>query len=79
MASSNHFVGSCQHSLWDREADLLGGFQIDQEFKLRRLLDRQIGWLAAFQNLVHLRSRSTEQIRTVRAVRHQTSRFCELA
>ena len=38
----------------NRDADLLGGLEIDHELKLHRLLYGQIGWLSAFQNLVHI-------------------------
>ena len=41
-----------QHLRRNRQADLLGGFQIDDQLELRRLLDGQIGGLGAFQNLV---------------------------
>ena len=40
-----------QHIRRDRQADLLGGFQIDDEFKLRRLFYWEVGWLGAFENL----------------------------
>ena len=36
----------------NRHADLLGGFEIDDELKLRRLLDGQVGGLGAFQDPV---------------------------
>jgi hypothetical protein len=39
FASSNYSVRSRQHIRWNREADLLRGFQVDHQFKLRRLLD----------------------------------------
>ena len=32
-------VRSRQHIGWNRQADLLGGFQIDHQLELRRLLD----------------------------------------
>jgi hypothetical protein len=38
----NHPVGSLQHGGRDRQADLFGGFQIDEEFKLRGLRDRKL-------------------------------------
>jgi hypothetical protein len=31
-----------QHIRWNREADLVGGFQIDHQLKLGRLFDRKI-------------------------------------
>ena len=47
-----HPVRPRQHFRRNRQADLLGGFEIDDEFELRRLLHRQIGGLGALQNLV---------------------------
>jgi hypothetical protein len=36
----------------EREAECLGGLQINDELELRRLLDWKVGGLGAFQNLV---------------------------
>jgi hypothetical protein len=41
-----------QHVRWNRQTDLLGGFQIDHELEFRRLLDRKISGLCAFENLI---------------------------
>ena len=49
---ANHFVRPHQHIWRNRQADLLGGFQIDHQLKLRRLLDGQIGGLGSLQDLV---------------------------
>jgi hypothetical protein len=43
--SSNDPIRSGQNIRRDRQTDLLGGFQIDDELELLRLLDWQIGWL----------------------------------
>jgi hypothetical protein len=37
LCSLDHLIRSGQHVGRNREADLLGGFQIDDELKLRRL------------------------------------------
>jgi len=47
VLSSNHFIRPRQHIRRYREADLLGGFQIDDEFKLRRLFDGEVCWIGA--------------------------------
>jgi hypothetical protein len=44
----NHPVRPRQHIRRNRHADLLGGFQIDDELELCRLLHGQIGGLGAF-------------------------------
>ena len=36
----------------DRQADLLGGFEINHELELQRLLHGQVGGFGSFQNLV---------------------------
>ena len=47
----NDFIRPRQHIWRNRQADLLGGFQIDDEFKFRRLLDGQISRLGPFRIL----------------------------
>ena len=32
----------------------LGGAHVDEKFKLGRLLDREVAWISAFENLVHI-------------------------
>jgi hypothetical protein len=51
LALFNHLVRSCQHIRRDRQTDLLGGFQIDDEVELFRLLHWEIGGLGALQDL----------------------------
>ena len=43
-----------QHIRWNRQADLLGGFQIDDQLEFRWLLHGQIGGLCAFEDLVYV-------------------------
>ena len=50
----NHPVRSRQHIRRNREADLLGGFEINDQLEFSRLLDRQIGRLGALENFVHI-------------------------
>ena len=40
--------------MWDRQSDPLSGLQVDHQLKLRRLLDRKIGRLGSFEDLVHV-------------------------
>jgi hypothetical protein len=68
-ASANHLVGPCQHVGRNREADLLRRFEIDDELKLGRLLDRQMSGLRAFQDFVHVPSSSLTVAISVGAVR----------
>ena len=48
----NHSVRSCQHVGWNRQADLLGCFQIDGELEFCWLLHCKVGGLGAFENLI---------------------------
>jgi hypothetical protein len=52
----NCFIGSPvrphQHVRWDCKADLLGGFQVDHQLELRRLLDLKSGRFAPLRVLV---------------------------
>jgi hypothetical protein len=41
----DHLIGAGEQRGRHRQAQRLGGLEIDREFDLRRLLDRQIGWL----------------------------------
>ena len=47
----DHLIRPHQHVRRNRQADLLRGFEIDDELKLRRLLDRQVAGLAPFKIL----------------------------
>jgi hypothetical protein len=47
----DHFVRPYQHIRWNCQANLLGGFQIDDQLKLHRLLDRKIRGLGTFEDL----------------------------
>ena len=40
---TDHSIGAREHVRWNCETDLFGGFQIDHEFKLGRLLDWKVG------------------------------------
>ena len=42
-----------QQCLWDREPEDLRGLHVDNQLILRRLLNRQVAGLGAFEDLVH--------------------------
>ena len=79
LPSLDHFVRSRQHIRWDCETDLLGGLQIDDELKSLRLLDRQIGGLSAFQDLVYINRSATEQVVNARAIIHEATSVHKVA
>jgi hypothetical protein len=50
----NHLIRPLQERRRDREAERLGGLEVDDQFVLSRLLDGQVGGLGAFEDLVHV-------------------------
>ena len=48
----NHLIRSAQQRVRNRQAEGLRRLEVDDQFELRWLLDRQIGWLGALQDLV---------------------------
>ena len=57
----------------DVEAECLRGLQIDHEFVLGRLLNRQIGRLLAFKDAIDIGRDPTEQTNQVRSIGHQST------
>jgi hypothetical protein len=43
----DHLVGGCKQRLWDAQPERLGGREVDNQFELGRLLDREIAGLGA--------------------------------
>src|SRR5262249_1489401 len=70
-SSLDYFVCTIQHIGRDRQADLLRGLQIDDELELGRLLDREISGLDAFQDLVYVSVRATEQVGKLWRIAHK--------
>jgi hypothetical protein len=52
VRSFDHLIRPLEHSVWNRQSDLFRRFEVDDEFKLRGLLHRQVSGLGAFENLV---------------------------
>jgi hypothetical protein len=44
----NDLVGGGQQRFWNGEAERFRGFEVDDQFELARLHDRQIGWFLTF-------------------------------
>ena len=60
---------------WDREAECLGGLEIDHQLELRRLLDGQVTRLAALEYPVDVGCHAAVQSVLGAAVRHQAAVF----
>src|SRR4030095_2798374 len=78
FASLDHLVGASEQRRGHLEAEHLGGRQIDDEFELGRLLDRNFAWLRTAQNLVNIVRGAPILVREVCSIGHQTSGFDEL-
>jgi hypothetical protein len=48
--SFDHLVGAARQRQRDRNAERLGGLEVDEELDLGCLLDRQVGWFFALKN-----------------------------
>ena len=55
------------------ELERFGGFQVDHQLELRRLLDRQIAGFRALEDLVHVCGGTPEQVGTVWPIGHKTA------
>src|SRR5437660_5854727 len=75
----NYPIRSSQHVRWNRQTDLLGRFQINDEFKLRRLLYRQVCGLRAFQDFVDISGGAAVQVGNAHAVKHEATSVREEA
>ena len=71
--SLNDLVRPRQYIRWNRQTDLLGSFEIDDELELLRLLHRKISGLSAFENLVDHRRDALKRFGRVGPVGHQAA------
>src|SRR5262249_5014633 len=75
--SLDHLIRSRQHVRWNRQADLLRSLQIEHKLELHRLLDRKVGWLGPFEDLIDISGSAPIQVGSVRSICHQTAKFDE--
>ena len=66
--SFNDHIGKIEDRGRDRQADRLGGLQVDGELESRRLLDRQIGGRGPLQDLGDIAGREARVFHTIWAV-----------
>src|SRR5215469_13542452 len=67
----NHLVGGVEHRLRYGQVKRFGGFAIDSELGFRGLLERQVGWLLAFQNTTSVDADNAIGVGKIRSVTHQ--------
>jgi hypothetical protein len=71
--SLNHLVGSQQEFFGNRDAERLGGPEVDDQLELGGLLDGQIRGFGTFKNLVDIRRASPSQIGPISPIGHQAA------
>jgi hypothetical protein len=75
IVSLDHPIRSRQHIRRDRQANLLGRFQIDRKLELCRLLNRQVCRLSPFENFVHEVRGAPHRIMTAGGIGNQATVF----
>src|ERR1700754_3513345 len=61
-----------QHAAWNCQSDLFCRLEVNDEFKLRRLLHRQISRFGTLEDLVYVHSRAPIEVIEVRPIGHET-------
>src|SRR4029453_12363282 len=73
--SLDYLVGAGEQRRRNFDAERPGRGQVDDEIEFGRLLDRDVGGLYAFKDLVDIIARAPEQVREVWSIGRQTSCF----
>src|SRR5262245_39459749 len=76
--SFDHLISSCQNVRRNRQSNLLGGFEINHELKLRGLLDREVSGLYSLQDFVHVNSSAAIRVTITRGIGHEPTSFNEV-
>src|SRR5262245_26569694 len=69
----DHLICSGKQTLRDGETEQFRRFEINDQFELRRLLYRQIGWLLALEDAASVYTELAEVAGRISAVSHQTT------
>jgi hypothetical protein len=70
----DHLVGAREQRWRHGEAERLGGGQVDDEIEFGRLLNRKIGRVGTFENLVNVAGGSASQVNHICPVGHERAR-----
>src|SRR5438309_5982077 len=73
--SSYDPIRPLEHADWNRQTDLFCRLKVNDKFKLRCLLHRQISRFGTFQDLVDVHSRASVEVIEVSPVGHETAGF----
>src|SRR5262249_54066101 len=77
--SLDHLVGAQKEGLRDREIESLSGLQVDYEIELERLLDRQLCWRRALEDLIDVSRGAVVQLGDTGSVGKQPTRIGQKA
>src|SRR5690242_20428185 len=75
----DHLVRPLQERRGDRQAERLGGFEVEHQLELCGLLNGQVAWLGPLLNLVSIDGKARVRVTLTRAVAHQPARVDILA
>ena len=75
----DHLIGTNENRLRDSKAEGIGSLAVDDQFKLCRLLDWEIGGFRPFENAVHIIRGTTKYLWQAGAVTHEPACIDEAA
>ncbi len=73
MILFNHLGRLIEDLGWDRDAELLGRLEIDDQLELRGPLYRQVGWLSTLENSIHIVGGALHYVRDTRPIGHEAT------
>src|SRR5258708_31894537 len=73
LRSLDHPIRPLQERRRDRQAERLGGLEVDHQFELGRLLDGEVNWFRALEDLIHEGGRAPKQVSNVRSIGHEAT------
>ena len=69
----DHLVGELLEMQGNVQTERPGGLEVDDQFKLGGLLDREVAWLSSLENFVDVRGGASANVLDARSVGHQTA------